>query len=93
MFPDHHPAFNTVMADDRQRLWVQRPRDQRSTLSQDVFVYDVFADDGVWLGSQELGFRPTMIRGDYIYRTIEGDDERGPRLERLRMIPNFRERQ
>lgn len=80
--PQRYPFFSTVITDDRSRIWVQQVTGYTAAEN----IYDVFSPDGVWLGTQVFPFRPSRIRGDYVYRRYSSDAG-APRFERLRLIP------
>ena len=79
--PDRRPAFFSVQIDDIGWIWIERARSwPRETSS----TYDIFGQDGTWLGVQTIEFSPNRIKGGYVYR-IETSEEQGPRLIRYRL--------
>ncbi len=90
--PRRYPCFSWAFTDDRGRIWVQRvvnplgPHGPPSLMLTEKWTHDVFGPDGVWLGTQELDFRPLCIQGDYVYRSFEAESG-AFRFERLHLRP------
>lgn len=90
--PDRWGCFFYAIADTEDRLWVRRGKPAYGQDEEVGYHYDVFDREGRWLGSQVLPV-PTWeleIKDGYMYIAINSLD-RGPRLQRYRMIPLFAE--
>jgi hypothetical protein len=85
--PDQHAAFDLVLTDDRDRIWIRRiiPRETGGEPSFERF--EVLTAEGAWLGSQDLPYRPVTIQGDHVY-CLYSDDSGAPRFGRFRLNPN-----
>lgn len=93
---DTYPAFVQLLADDRGRIWVQRPASVQEIVSDESRSgaggstggreWDVFDGDGVYIARLSLpsGFRLTSVREDKLYGY--GQTEFGePIVTRLRL--------
>jgi len=67
LMPASKPVIASLGVDGHGRLWVKR-----AGAEDEDPAYDVFADDGEWLGNVLLGFaaspvHPIVVRGDALY--------------------------
>ena len=73
LMPDVKPILAGIFADDEDRLWVQRV-----TPDDAPAFYDLFSEDGDYLGSVRLAFvaaGPLWVRHGHIYSWTEDDLE------------------
>ena len=95
-FPATSPAFSQATLDNNNLIWVERVVGPYLDDISETYTFDIFNSEGVWLGIQELDFRPNWSYSDWIkgefmyraYRTTSGTY----RFERYHMhplIPNF----
>jgi len=85
--PDRHAAFDLVIPDDQDRIWVRRVIPGNSDDEKPEGVFDVFTSEGVWLGSQNLPHRPVAVQGDFVY-CLYSAESGSPRFGRFRLSPN-----
>ncbi|MFC1540333.1 hypothetical protein ACFL41_02440 [Gemmatimonadota bacterium] len=87
-FESHRYPFSRAFTDDSGRAWIVRGLplydDERQV---SAYLVDVFDRDGIWLGTQELKWLPSLITGDFMYINTRGNAEEGPRIIRYRLIP------
>ena len=85
-FPKTHAAFDFVLPDDQDRIWVRRTGTQRIGNRIIENIFDVFDLDGTWLGTQELPYEPAAILGEHVYFTYEAESG-SQRFARYVLIP------
>ena len=47
--------------------------------------YEIYDEDGIWLGTQSLRYSPKYISAEFVYCSYLSAE--GPRFERFRIIP------
>ena len=85
--PDKHAAFDLVLADDMDRIWVRRVVPAKSQDDEPSHLFDVFDSMGTWLGSQDLPYRPAAFHGMNVF-FIYSAESGSPRIGRYQLIPN-----
>lgn len=83
-YPRFKPFFSELMGDDQGHIWVLRTVMAYWLGPYDVYTYDLFDSDGIWLGIVESPRQLAFVRSDHAYAS--GDKEY-PTIERYRMIP------
>lgn len=81
MYPEHHPAFDRIMLDRAQNLWVERndPTNPREagwgSMRESPTNWDVFDQEGTWLGQVDLPARFWVWEiGDRYVAGVSKDD-------------------
>ncbi len=95
-FPDRKPFFGSPVIDTEGRIWLQRYRSPEDMVDEEGQInwksqYEIYDQDGIWLGTQSLDHTPKWITADYMYYSYLS--EMGPRFERLQILPRIPEMQ
>lgn len=88
LMPEFKPAIAGLVLDDHDRLWVERTRADGAPK-----IYDVFRQDGEYLGTLTLGFDasdylPLRIRYGRVYALVR-DSLEVPSVVRTVPVPQF----
>lgn len=95
-FPSTSPAFSQATLDNNNLIWVERVVGPYLHDISETYTFDVFNSEGVWLGTQELDFRPNWsysdwIKGEFLYRAYRAvsGTYRFERYHMLPLVPDF----
>jgi hypothetical protein len=82
-FPPHRPFFNTILADDKGRIYVERVKsilDKRKRIQ-----FDIFSRDGYYLYKTDLPFSPELIKDGFLYHILSIEETGGIVLQRFKI--------
>jgi len=82
-FPSHYPQITELIGDDEGRLWVCRYIAEPWLPHPEGFQYDLFNDQGEWVGTVTAPRRFEVIKDGYAY--AHGWEEY-PTIERYRIL-------
>lgn len=82
-FPPHRPFFNTILADDKGRIYVERVK---SILDKSEGIqFDIFSRDGYYLYKTDLPFSPELIKDGFLYYIHSTEETGGIVLQRFKI--------
>lgn len=84
--PEHKPFFYALHTDDLGRIYAQKTPSTQEY--HEVYEYDVFSSQGIYLYRANIGRRPDVIKGGFLY-TRTTDDESGEELVKRYRIVNW----
>ena len=87
-FPPHRPFFNTILSDDKGRIYVERVK---SILDKSERIqFDIFSRDGYYLYKTDLPFSPELIKDGFLYDIHSTEETGGIVIQRFK-IHNWEE--
>lgn len=89
-FPSHRPFFDKIIADDKQRLYVNK---LKSVLDKDKgkeFEIDIFSKDGLYLYKTKLPYIPHIIKNGDIFEVMINEDTGEIKIIRYK-VKNWRQ--
>ena len=82
--PEKHAAFDYVLTDSQNQIWVRRNRMNQTREENPYYVFDVFDSSGAWVGTQSLDFNPNIITSEYAYDRRQSELH-GPKVIRYKL--------
>ena len=84
-YPKNRPFFSSLTGDDEGNIWVARDVETYLIGEPEMYHYDLFSEDGEWMGIVESPRLWEVIKDGFAYATSSAEY---PVIERFRIAPH-----